>query len=490
MLQAVIDNAPSERTYTMVHLGIAAPDSQTLPVIVELDDPEHPVISLAPAMYARKLQRDGTCSYETIVKSVRAIGKLRDFYLLVRHGEPVAPGGMRTLLEDFLFAFDHGSELGWSPATNDEYLTTRKSVFDYVKFLAEVSGIAWSRNELEFIEDCRKSWQDATYARHSLLFHTKKRGRKKSRGRKKVITGLKQYKPFPPRLVHLLIETTKNVRDKLLFALLGYGGRRLSEMLHLFMQDLEARDNKLRVVLRHPSQSPMSWQNKAGKLVKGTRREYLKTMFDRLPRTESGALKVAVGWKGVKFDDSDSMTADLYFTCEVEEYLLQLHRVYLNDVRAKVPRKPHPYYFVNEKGLPLTIGAVEKQFKLACRRLEKKCGISLAAYAPHCLRHYYGFYCADVLRVDLLMIQKWMGHTDPSSTAVYVHISPETARDVLSRAEKTAAVEGRIKLSESDRARIANEFAVTGLDPIPKSWRLGSTIHGILDTTKLTRALI
>jgi hypothetical protein len=279
------------------------------------------------------------------------------------------------------------------------------------------------------------------------------------------------------------------VRDKLLFGLLAFGGRRISEMLHLFLCDVETRGPALRVVLQHPSQSPMKWKCAAGTVVKGTRREYLRSTFSLLPRTEHGAQGSAVGWKGLKFDAEASMSSELYFIREIEGYLLTLHRAYMHEVRSKVPRLPHPYYFVGLNGKPLTIAAVEKQFRLACRRLEKKYRISLEGYGIHSLRHYYGFYCADVLKADLLFIQKWMGHVDPSSTAVYTHISPETAAKTLSDAQTQAKIEGRLSVSPEERAAISKSFSGLSTDPVPEAWRIDPTRFGMLDTKNLRRPL-
>lgn len=80
--------------------------------------------------------------------------------------------------------------------------------------------------EVQFIEDCRTSWSGSQHAEKSLLFHTKKRQKKKAGGRKKVLTGLRQYKPFPQRYLDPLLEATENPRDRLLFSTLAFGGRR------------------------------------------------------------------------------------------------------------------------------------------------------------------------------------------------------------------------------------------------------------------------
>lgn len=476
-------------THAIVHLSIDAADSQTLPVLIELDDLANPVISGSVAKFARYLQRQGNTSYEVIAKAVVAIGKLRDFYKLVSNEPTLSPGNLRSLLEDFLAAFDHGTVLGWRPASNQQYLSTRAAVYDYVKYVMDNSAPFWSTEEAKFIDACRESWIRLSHAEKSLLFHTKSRSRKKTRGRKRQVAGLRQYKPFPPNLVQELIDETKNPRDKLLFGLLGYGGRRISEMLHLFLQDVAMRGDELNVTLKHPASSPMIWTNQAHSQVRGQRREYLRAMFDLLPRTEHGANPSAVGWKGIKFDDHAAQSSEVYWIRESGQYLLQLHRQYLHGDRSAAPSRSHPYYFVTENGQPMTIKAVEKQFNLACRRIEKKHGISLKGYGPHSLRHFYGFYCADILKADLLLIQKWMGHAQVTSTAIYAHISPGTAATALKRAEALAKVEGRTGLSTPEREQVAREFSDAKLEPLPHILRLGTTAFGEIDTKALTRRI-
>lgn len=476
-------------THAVLHLSIDAPDARTLPILLELNDPKHPEVNLTLARYSRFLQREGTMSYEAIQKMVAAVGKLRDFYFLVYGEKSLIPGDMKSLLEDFLFAFDHGSELGWRPASSQQYARTRRYVCDYVNFLGDTKGLLLQPNELQFLKTCRESYISSVHAHKSLLFHTKKRSRKRSAGRKKVIVGLQNYIPFPPHLVHELIECTTNVRDKLILGFLAYGGRRISELLQLFLEDIEIREYGLAVLLRHPSQSPMTWMNKAHRMVKGPRREYLKEMHNVLPRTDHGKLRSAVGWKGVKFDDLDRMQSEMYFIHGVEGYLLQLHRKYLGEIRARRKGYPNPYYFVCEKGRPLSLKAFAGQFRLACRRLEKRHGISLKGYGPHSLRHFYGFFCTDVLRVPLLTLQKLMGHLDPSSTAIYAHISPGTARAALSQADATARIEGRISVPTAEREKVRKEFEEAGLSSIPEAWKLSSTAFGTLDTRTMTRAL-
>lgn len=473
-------------SHTVIHLSISAPDALTLPVLVELDDQEHPIISLSVAKYARHLQRQGTWSYEYISKTVSAIGLLRDYYTLEKEGASLGPGYLQDLLEEFLFAVDHGTVLGWRPASNKKYIQIRQSTGEYVKWLITNSLNAFGKSETQFIETCTRSYKSTLHAEKSLLFHTKKRDKRKTGGTRKNVNGLKRYKPFPPNLVQELIDSTVNPRDKLIFALLAYGGRRASELLHLFLEDFMAAGNEAHVELRDPEWARMTWTNAAGKQVRGQRREYLKTIFGLLPRNRHGRRASAVGWKGILFDDEDACTSQMYWIRDAGPFILELHRRYLHEVRPQVPKKRHPYYFVDEEGNPLKMKALRRQFELACARLEKKYGISLEGYGPHSLRHFYGFYCADRLKSDLMLIQKWMGHKQLSSTAIYAHISPETAAKALKEAEKRRK---GLQITEEDRKEITNQFASVEFPTLQLLSQMGTTPFGRLDKSKMSRRL-
>jgi len=391
-----------ETANTVVHIAIDAPDALTLPVLLEVTAGGAPSVSLSVATFARYLQREGMRSYETLRKYVVAIGKLKDYYTLIRGGDALLSGELWSLIEDFLHAYDHGSVLGWTGATQNEYVLCRTAVLEYVKFVMDVSSAAWSANEVQFIEACRLSCRTAKHAEQSLLFHTKKRLRKKTSGRKKIIVGVRQYKPFPSKYIDTLLEETKNPRDRLLFSTLAFGGRRVSEVLHAYTHDVFAANESLHYRLAHPRKSLIEWRTLSGEYLRGTRAEYLRSQFGLLPRTEHGALPSKLGWKGIKFDNEATLTSETYFIRSADKELLALHRKYLHDVRQRIPRRNHPYYWVGEDGEPLTQKAVEGQFLLARRRVEERFGVDLSGYSLHSLRHYFGFYCVDVLRADLL----------------------------------------------------------------------------------------
>ena len=129
-------------------------------------------------MYSRYLQRQQVRSYESITKSVIAIGKLRDYYFLVCKNNQSEVATAKAILEDFLYAFDNGTVLGWKAASNQQYKATKRAVADYVKFSSEFLSKDLEISDREFIDICRDSYISSTYAEKSLLFHTKKRNKK------------------------------------------------------------------------------------------------------------------------------------------------------------------------------------------------------------------------------------------------------------------------------------------------------------------------
>ena len=474
--------------HAVVHLAISNSDCRTIPLLLDLTQPTEFQICLSTVAYARYLQIQGNLGYSSIYKEVSIIGKLRDYYQLVKRSEAVTPQGMRRLLDEFLYAFDTGSVLGWEPAGSGEYAQARLGVYDYAKWLIDNSDIQWPASELQLIEAMRDSWTSISHQDKSLLFHTKKRAKtKRTRGRKRSTTGLRQSRPFPPHLVVQLIESTRNIRDKLIFGVLAFGGRRVSELANTFLSDVAQDKDGLTVLLGHPSNSNIVWVNRLGAERKTTRKVFLKDGFDLMPRTDHGAETTAAGWKGIKYDDTVAKESDMYFILGAERYLLNLHEKYLYEYRAVLPKKPHPYYLVALDGTPLKLKAIERQFRLACRRLERKHGISLEGYGLHSLRHYYGFYCTEVLKIDLLWLQKYMGHTQPSSTAVYSHISKDRAHQELRRAEKKHELTDGQAMFAEQRDAVHAQFMAVAAEELPSHWLHALEPAGKFVPTGLTR---
>lgn len=467
--------------HTIVHVGINAPDSATTPMLLQIEEPTSPRFSLVVARYVRYMQREGHASYETITKDVRYIGLLYDYYVLVEKNKAFSKNNIPLLIEDFLAAFDKGAVLGWKAASKQAYAYSRSAIYQFCNFVFSESRLnrRLPNEEAAITEALVRSYNYSAHMKTSLLFHVKRHSSterqkqyNKSRGMKRSISGAQSVKYFPPEYLPLMVEETGNIRDKIAILMLGYGGRRQSEILHIFVNDLYPGKNILNVKLAHPITSHMEWINRLGKKVSGTRAEYLKSMFNLRPRNDLGKMPKSVGWKGMKFDNVGGEYSHMYFlTEEVEKYLLYLHVRYMRETRSKFNH--HPYYFVDQSGEPLSMRALIRLIDAACERIEKKYSINLGGRRGHSLRHHYGFYCADILQMDLMMIKKYMGHKQLSSTAIYTHISPEKARLAIADARDRAKLEGRIDATLDERLEIQKRFSSENksISQLPDSWK-------------------
>lgn len=85
---------------------------------------------------------------------------------------------------------------------------------------------------------------------------------------------------------------------------------------------------------------------------------------------------------------------------------LRLIKAYLRERKEKLN-----YFFVNERGTPMTRQAINH----ILNAIGKKLGMHLH---PHMFRHGCGFYLANK-GYDLRLIQDYLGHRDPKNTAIY-----------------------------------------------------------------------
>lgn len=205
-----------------------------------------------------------------------------------------------------------------------------------------------------------------------------------------------------------------NLRDMLITMLLHFGGLRMSEPFHLFVEDIMENPNhngEALVKLYHPE----------------SRRDQLAKMGLR-PRTDPrNPFSYRAGWKN---KDIDEVTVIQWFPVEAGVWFWELWVLYMTTQRAEPPYdKVHPFAFTKEGGAP----ASYQSFGLAHRRAVERIGLVVAknlGTTRHAHRHTYASGVWEATR-DPVILQKVLRHSNPQSQFVYIHPSDQKIRDAL-----------------------------------------------------------
>jgi len=210
-----------------------------------------------------------------------------------------------------------------------------------------------------------------------------------------------------------------NIRDILITLLLHYGGLRVSEPMHLWVDDIFIDSNNpgnARVLVHHPHDGiyehadPISGQMKCS-----NRADYLRITYGRVPLTQMTGRRHA-GWKNSLLTHRKRNAFEVFwFPLSMGELFLQLYRIYIQHVRPISLN--HPYLFVTQDGQPMTTASFTKNHERAITRIgllpSKDLGTS-----THGHRHAYG-QRAKKGELGVKEIQLAMHHVSPLSQDVY-----------------------------------------------------------------------
>jgi integrase len=315
-----------------------------------------------------------------------------------------------------------------------------------------------------------------SHRRHELEFHRRKVPR-----------------AFPLEKFVDLIEQSNNLRDKLLWLLMGAGSLRGSEVLHLFLTDVEGVDPEhgdAKVILADPEYGMVRWTDKDGKNHYETRAKYFLEQFTNTffpqnhplrnlhPRTRYGRrnTRLHAGFKGMTFGD-DNAARKLLFSPDHSQayddhYLWWMHKIYgqifshyfnkyiekffwANPSTGQPNPKSwpwHPWLFIctnkNNYGMPLTMPALKQAWQRGLKRI----GMEGSGYGLHSLRHMYGVYCANVLKIPIETTQVLMHHASVTSTQTYYRLDSDTIRNMLTQAaimDKRITTEWKTLISQN-----------------------------------------
>lgn len=209
-----------------------------------------------------------------------------------------------------------------------------------------------------------------------------------------------------------------SLRDRAIALLLHEGGLRVSEVLHLWVDDVcvDPQDPEAAVVrVYHPSEGSREYKDPATgirKLI--TRAEYLRLVYDRVPLTELPGRK-SVGWKDPLLNDATHKFIHVFWRSQ--DAARAFMKLYMMLVQERPRPRNHPYLFITPAGDPMTVRAYEKVHAAAVRRIGLVPAKSLGT-TPHGHRHAYGQYLRR-LGIDKKVRQVAMHHKSIISQEIY-----------------------------------------------------------------------
>lgn len=95
---------------------------------------------------------------------------------------------------------------------------------------------------------------------------------------------------------------------------------------------------------------------------------------------------------------------------------------YLNNARIHFSKGDNDYLFLNQKGNPITTSGIEFIVKKILSESPLKIHLS-----PHTLRHTFATHMLND-GADLMTVKELLGHSDLSTTGIYMHVSKEHLR--------------------------------------------------------------
>lgn len=356
-------------------------------------DTENPRISLTTHYFLKNCLIKGQTS-STTKSTARSLRLLYDYYLLIALPN-LTPTKRKTFLEDFAIAFYKRNILNWDSLPDSVFIKAEPHIKAFAHWVSKHSYLLKETEEQDFANLIKESYDFLHMLGKSKLFH------QKTNKYSQLHEGNKSErvaKSFPVNKIMDLINHATNPRDKILYILLAFGGRRLLDTLHLMVDDFKMED-RFRVIMGDPIDS----------MIKGKKRiDYLKD-FNLVPRQMMNN-SFRVGWRGMRFEDNKRLESKIIFIGAVEQYLYELHIEYMS---WRKQFTHHPFYFCSQNGDPLKEGIVHSNFVKDCRKvglkLEKRIKDGSTTLG---LRQFYGYYCSKILQLDDVIVQRLIGYTN------------------------------------------------------------------------------
>lgn len=334
---------------------------------------------------------------------------------------PLSIREARLALSDVTAFGDWLEERGYAPTLNPTRSATLEEQVVFWKRWSHIKANAL----LGHLKSRSRDAEQALVAREAVI-------------RKRTLPSHRVPKAFPEEAIIPLLQEGfaarpkdlqwTTVRDQLVLIAMHFGGKRISEVLHMWMGDVEANPkDRTRCIpwVSHPTDGFANWTDpKTGNQTRVTRQALLMLQYNRLPLTmETGRRRV--GWKNPMLS-ADNRMRIFWNDISADRLFWTLYRQYIR-IRPLVSR--HPFLFITPAGDPMTVQAYEKNHAAGVRRI----GLIPAKQAgttPHGHRHAYG-HDGDARNVGTKSLQVAMGHASAGSQDIYKNLSDDAIADEL-----------------------------------------------------------
>lgn len=448
------NSVPTAGTVTSIAVQFSVGKSVvTLPVLVQNGRINVPVLA-----YLRWMLDHQATSPRNLARHSLSLQRFSAYWLQhseIQHGDALLRGFFETLVAG-------DTSLGWVKLQHRSAVIYFEAVNMFADWLTDDGQVFLSKAELVHPNpkvERRLNWhqQLAGFQRRlktSMLAHlypstrqgrgvTKQRRFNPRRDSSRKVSFTKQGSAWGKAMqfeeYNRLIRHEQNVRDLLLWLLLGAGGLRLSEPLHLFCTDIDVKGREAEVLLAHPSEGMVPTVTASGQMRHILRSAYLDEQYRLKPRHDLPlSHPLQAGWKGMALEDQENVCSRVTWLLPAYGVLFwQAHLQYMK-IRSRIVDRSHPYYFVNLRrniGAPMTYENAKSTLERAARRLAIR-----GHKNPHSLRHMYGYTMQNRFGLPLHVVQRAMRHVSPESTEVYTQPTSMDVRRQLEAAQKREAL--------------------------------------------------
>jgi integrase len=369
------------------------------------------------------------------------------------------------LLRNFTFALSTGtidlrgediSGLYWGAMSPENVRVTLSHITQYTDFYSEKSHNQLPINPLRkasHIEE-KMNWC-AYYHRQQGVFLSHLDNKKTDVERIKHVRTVQSDQPdfienekvvrFPENKINALMNygfvkcgsTYPDYKNQLITMLMHYGGLRLSEVFHIYINDIvfDKKHKEALVRVFHPSrgQSPIE--------PKQTRRSYLMENYGLKPRNEyPKSIRLHAGWKTPLLTSNKKYFEVIFSNPNIAKTFWNIWVKYLTYQRKNPPLNfQHPFAFTNSKGKPETI----KNFRRMHDNAVIKIGLNPSkdeGTSSHSHRHSYGYTLSELGFIQV-EIQKAMHHKSPKSCLVYIQPTSDDIRSKM-RITESSIIKG------------------------------------------------